>query len=421
MRRGPSLGQQFGWLWAAYSVSTLGTWLAFGAFPIIAIRVLHAGPAAVSALAATGLAVGALVAIPLGPWIEFRRKRRVMVAMDLTRFAAMASVPAAFALGWLSYGQLLVVSVVGAAADITFRAASGASVKALVSGPDLLSASARLESANWTASVLGPPLGGLAIGLLGPAVTVAADAVSYLLSAAGLGMIAGREPRPARPASRSGAAPPFRLRAGDLLEGWRFILGCPALRALFLNAVLVSALIMVSAPLLAVLMLADLHFAPWQFGLAFSVPCAGGLAGSRLSRRLADRYGRHRVLRVAGALRVFWPVGLAAVGRGVPGLALVMVLELGLITSAGVYNPVMVATQLDLTPPDRVARTLSAWTVSTRGVTAALTALWGVLASLAGPRAAIALAGVLLLATPLLLPRRDPAAQPVPEPAPEPA
>ena len=55
-RRG--LGRQFGWLWAAYAVSTYGTWLAFDAFSLIAILVLHAGPAEVSALAAAGLAVG---------------------------------------------------------------------------------------------------------------------------------------------------------------------------------------------------------------------------------------------------------------------------------------------------------------------------------------------------------------------------
>lgn len=66
-----SLGRQFGWLWAAYTVSTFGTRLAFDAFPLIAILVLHAGPTEVSVLAAAGLAVGAAVAVPLGPWVEF--------------------------------------------------------------------------------------------------------------------------------------------------------------------------------------------------------------------------------------------------------------------------------------------------------------------------------------------------------------
>ena len=47
-----------------------------------------------------------------------------------------------------------------------------------------------------------------------------------------------------------------------------------------------------------------------------------------------------------------------------------------------------------------------------------MTALWGLLASITGPRAAIAIAGVLLLATPLLLPRRRQAPQHEPELAP---
>jgi hypothetical protein len=101
-----SLGRQFGWLWAAFAVSTFGTCLAFDAFPMIAILVLHSGPTAVSALAAAGRVVGAAVAVPLGPWVEFHRKRPVMVAMDVTRFAAVMSVPVAFALGWLSFAQL---------------------------------------------------------------------------------------------------------------------------------------------------------------------------------------------------------------------------------------------------------------------------------------------------------------------------
>ena len=92
------LGRQFGWLWTAYAVSLTGTWLGFGAFSLIAILVLHEGPVAVSALAAAGLAVGAVTALPLGPWVELRRKRPVMVGMDLLRFGALLSVPIAYAL-----------------------------------------------------------------------------------------------------------------------------------------------------------------------------------------------------------------------------------------------------------------------------------------------------------------------------------
>ncbi|MFJ6723672.1 MFS transporter [Streptomyces sp. NPDC091281] len=395
-RRG--LGRSFGWLWAAYAASTFGTWLAFDAFALIAVLVLAAGPAQVAALAATGPAVGALLSLPLGPWVEFRRKRPVMIGADLVRCAALLSVPVAYAYGVLGFGQLLAVAAVVATADICFTAASGAFLKHLLPPEDLLTANGRLESTTWTATMLGPPLGGAAIGLFGPVTTVVANAVSFLLSAAGLGAVRHEEKPPAPEGATS-----RRLGAGDLLLGWRHLLGSAALRPLFLNAVLVNGLIMASAPPLAVLMLGPLGFAPWQYALAFAVPCAGGLAGARLAPRLVARYGRRRVLRVAGTLRACWPLGLACVRPGPGGLALVMGVELGLITCAGVYNPVLATRRLELTPGDRVVRTLAAWTVGTRASIAVLTALWGVLAALTGPRTAIAAAGVLLLATPLPL------------------
>ncbi|NBH08220.1 MFS transporter, partial [Amycolatopsis sp. SID8362] len=185
------LGRRFRWLWSAYAVSAFGTWLGFGAFPMLAILVLHAGPTAVSALAAIGPAVGALVAVPLGPWVDRRRKRPVMVAMDLVRFGALLSVPACYALGLLSFVQLLAVSVVVAAADITFTSASGAFLKGLVAPEDLLVANGRFESTNWTATALGPPLGGAAFAVLGPVTSVAANAASFLLSALGIRAIGG--------------------------------------------------------------------------------------------------------------------------------------------------------------------------------------------------------------------------------------
>jgi MFS family permease len=125
------------------------------------------------------------------------------------------------------------------------------------------------------------------------------------------------------------------------------------------------------------------------------------------------RFGQHKVMLAAGTLRACWPIGLAFVGPGLAGIVLVI----GLVTCIGVFNPVSATYRLNHTGQDRVARTLSAWSVSTSLTIAALTALWGLLASLTSPRTAIAVAGVLIVATPLLLPRRDHAPQPEPEPA----
>ncbi|GGO27451.1 MFS transporter [Micromonospora parathelypteridis] len=402
------LGRNFGWLWSAYAVSTYGTWIAFGAFPLLAVQVLHSSAFAVSLLEAAGLAVAAIVAFSLGPWVEHRAKRPVMIGMDLIRFAAMASVPIAYVLGSLSYGQLLVVSVISGTASITFAAASGAYLKYLVRGEHLLAANGRFEGTNWVATAAGPPLGGALIGLLGPVVTIMADAFSYLLSALGVLRIRGGDV--AAPRDRI-----TRLRGADLLDGWRFILRDPVLKGLFLNSVLVGGLIMATVPVLAVLLLGQYHFPAWQYGLAFGIPALGGFVGARLSARLVTRYGRHRIMTISGWLRSLFPLGLAFVQPGIPGLITVIVVEGLLITCMGIFNPIYATERLQRTPAGHTARILSTWSAAGKLLQAALMVVWGILATLTSPLAAITMSGVLLLATPLLLPRRT--ADPAPEAA----
>ncbi|MFI2713571.1 MFS transporter [Micromonospora sp. NPDC018662] len=382
-------------LWSAYAVSTYGTWLAFGAFPLLAVRELDASPVAVSLLEAAGLAVAALVALPLGPWVEHRPKRPVMIGTDLVRFAAMASVPVAYVLGVLSFGHLLAVAVVSQSAGIAFTAASGAYLKQLVPGDRLLVANGRLEGTGWVATAAGPPLGGALVGLLGPVVTVAADALSYLLSALTVRRIRGGDVV---------AVPVAGSRGADLLGGWRFLRHDRVLRRLFLNAVLVNGLITATVPLLAVLLLGEYAFPAWQYGLAFGVPALGGFVGARLSARLVRRYGRQRVLTASGWLRSVCPLGLAFVGPGVGGLVTVIVVEGLLIVAMGVFNPILATERLRRTPTDHAARVLGAWSVGSRLTSATLTVVWGGLATLTGPLAAITVSGVLLLGTPLLLP-----------------
>jgi len=98
---------------------------------------------------------------------------------------------------------------------------------------------------------------------------------------------------------------------------------------------------------------------------------------------------------------------IAFIGPGVAGIVLVIAVQLGLVACIGVFNPVFATYRLDQTDKDRVARVLSAWSITSNATIAAMMVLWGLLGSIAGPRVAIAIAGALMLATPLLLPRRD--------------
>jgi len=207
-------------------------------------------------------------------------------------------------------------------------------------------------------------------------------------------------------AIRSPDSVPERHPTRDsVLDGWRHILSHGGLRALFANQLLVSGLIMATEPLLAVLLLRQLHFPPWQYGLAFAAPCVGGFVGSRLAGRVAARYGQHKVLRTVGTLRAIWLIGLALVRPGVLGLVTVIAVELAIIVSMSLYSPVLATYRLEHTPNERLARTLSAWSISSSASIAIGSALGGLLAEATSPRTAITVAGLLILASPLLLPK----------------
>jgi hypothetical protein len=198
---------------------------------------------------------------------------------------------------------------------------------------------------------------------------VVADAVSYLLSALGIRATGGQEPRPER---REAA----RMKAGDLLDGWRYILADTTLRPLLFNTALFNGLVMTAEPLLAVLMFGRLGFAPWQYGLAFAAPSIGGCSVRGWPDRSSPGSGSTRSWS--------WPGRYARCGPSA-WLLLEMGVEVGLIFCCGVFNPVYATYRLERTATDRVGRTLSAWAVTTKASTALLTAVWGVLGR-RGPR-----------------------------------
>lgn len=254
----------FARLWRAYAASELGTAVAMGALPLAAILVLRAPDLQVSLLAALAGVTSAVLALPLGPWIEYRPKRPTMIGADLLRFAALGSVPLAAALGVLTYAQLCAVTVIQAMGTIAFAAASAAHLKALVPREQRITATSRLEATFWTATSAGPPIGGVLVSWLGVTASLAVDAVSFLLSAVGIRALRGAEPPP--PARRTDH---HWLR--ELTAGWRYIFRHRSLRALFWNAVVFGGCLVASSPLLTVFIIRDLGFSPFS--------SAGGVSG----------------------------------------------------------------------------------------------------------------------------------------------
>ena len=389
------LGAGFRRLWWATATSDAGSAIGYGALPLVAVLTLHASTPEVSLLAAVSASAGALIAVPSGAAVEFRRKRPVMVAADIVRFAALTSVAVATALHVVTMAQLYAVSVIQTAALVTFQAASGAHLRSLVPKEKRAEALSRLDTSSWTANALGPPIGGTLVSAVGPALTLAIDAVSYLASVLGVSRI--RQPEPPPPARKAN-------NGKEIVAGWRYLLGDRALRLLFANALLFGSSMLMVVPLETVLMLNVLHVTPWQYGLVVGLPCLGGVLGARLSPRLVRRFGLRRVLLGAGIARTPWLLAIPLAAPGLGGLILLMATSFGLLLCAGVFNPAFTAHRMAITREDMMSRVLAGWSVGGRLTQPLFIAAGGALATVTSLRTAIAVAGILCVTSiPFLL------------------
>jgi MFS family permease len=400
-----SLGRDFRRLWVAFTVSAIGSAVGLGALPLIAVLALDASTFQVSMLAALSALAGAAIALPMGDFIEQRRKRPVMITADLVRFVALLSVPVAAVFDVLTYPQLCVVGIVQAAALIAFQAASGAHLKALVPAEGRAEANSRFEQTNWITLSVGPAIGGALVSLIGATATLAVDAVSFLGSALGIRRIQQPEPQPAR---RDGKA--------DITAGWRYILRHRGLRALFWNSQLFGGPVMMTSPLLTVFMLRDLGLPPWSYGVMLGVSCLGGVLGARLAPWLTGRYGLHWMLLVFGVLRTPWLLLFPLAPDGLGGFVLITAAETCLLVAAGAFNPSFATYRMEVTEDGFMARVVGAWSISSRCVQPAFIALGGVLAALIGLRGVLWLAGACCLLSAFVLPWRAARPAPLPEP-----
>ena len=386
-------------LWTAYGVSQAGSAVGAGAIPLIAVTILHVADWQVTLMATLGGLVATVLALPLGPFIEFRYKRPTMIAADLIRFAILSAVPVAAFFGHLSFPLLCAAQAAATAGAIAFAAAHSAYLKDLLEPEALTKANSRIESTYWTVTAGGPTLGGVLIAAFGGTITIAIDAVSFLLSAVGLYRLRVPESKPAMRETD-------RKWLGELRAGWTAILNESVLRALYVNAMLFGCGLLLITAIMPVFILRDLGLAPWQYGLSLGFPALGGVVGAMSSAAITQRTDARLVLLVFGASRTVW-AGLLCVARpGVAGLLVILTCDTLLMFSAGVFNPVFTTLRMRVTPNHLMARVSVTWSISAKLAQSAGMLIGGVVASTLGVRWSIGVGAGIMLAASLALPWR---------------
>jgi MFS family permease len=280
-------------LWLATSVSQLGTQISELAIPLAAITLLHASPLEVGVLAAAGYLPLAVLGLPAGAWVDRVSRRRVLLAMDISRALVLASVPVASALGQLTLSQLWVVALLVGALSVFFDVAYVTYLPSLIDRADLASGNSRLQVSEQGSAVVGPALAGWLISLMGAPLAIATDAASYLGSAAFVRRI--RHPEPAT--ATEGTRPRLRTQIAD---GLRYVFANPHLKGIAIAAGIVNLFGRMAVVILPIYLVRSVGYSPGSIGIVFALGAVGFLLGAAFADRGIERVGLGRSI-VIGA------------------------------------------------------------------------------------------------------------------------
>jgi predicted MFS family arabinose efflux permease len=157
------------------------------AYPLLVLA-MTGSPATAGIVGFVGQVPYILFQLPAGALVDRVDRRRMMIACDVGRMLALASLPLAAWLGHLRLAQVIVVAFVEGSLFVFFRLGEVSAVHAVVNPDHYPTALAQNEARTRAANLLGNPIGGFLFDL-GRTVPFLADAVSYLFSLATLLLI----------------------------------------------------------------------------------------------------------------------------------------------------------------------------------------------------------------------------------------
>lgn len=285
--------RDFALLWTGQTVSQAGSAVTTVALPLVAVVALRASAFGVGLLTALTYTAFLLVTLPAGAIVQRLAKRKVMIWSDVARLVIIGSVPLAGAFGVLTLAQLYVVALAAGIFTVFFDISYQSYVPSLVAPKYLLAANSRLGASESFGLLAGRALGSGLVAVAGAAGAMAADALSYLISAASLAVIKQRESRP-----RHSVINRPKLRA-EIADGLVFIWRHKVLREIVACAAVGNFFFAIEMALTVIFLIRLVHVTPAVAAVLISVGSAAGMAGSLLSGRLAGWIGSARVLWVS--------------------------------------------------------------------------------------------------------------------------
>ena len=331
-------------LWSGQTVSRLGSQVSILAFPLIAITVIKATTFQVGLLTAVEFSPFILVGLPAGVWVDRLAKRPVLIAADLGRLVALATIPLAHELWRVTMVQLYAVAFATGVLTVFFDVAYQSYLPVLVTRDDLVDGNAKLATTDSAATVAGPSVAGVLIQWIGAPLAVAADAGSFAVSAVTLLFVRRVEPgvelaaKEARPGMRA-----------EIAEGLSYVLRHRLLRPIACCTATSNLFSSMITAVITVFMVRSLGMSAGTIGLAFGLGNVGFVLGALMSRRVAQRFGVGRAIVGSIAIGSAGGVLLPLATRAVP-VPWIVAGEFLVALGSPIYNINQVSLRQAITP-----------------------------------------------------------------------
>ncbi len=317
-------------------VSSFGDAITNTALPLLVLGLTGSG-FAMGIVGALSTLPDLVIGLPAGAYADRWDRRRMMFVADLGRAVITAAVPVSFWLGGPTMAVILLITFPLNALRVLWLAAYTAAVPGLVGRPQIARANAIFESFFTVGWIAGPALAGILSATIGPASTIAIDAITFVVSSAALLLVR----RPLRPAPR-GEQPHL---VADIREGVRFVASHATLRAVILFWATSQVVTAALATALTYYITRDRGLPADVLGIVLSAFGVGSLVGSLAAgRRPPEAVGRALLIGtvVTGvilfALTIGAPIEVMVVGALVAGITQSVVL-IGYITLRTALSP----------------------------------------------------------------------------------
>jgi len=344
-------------LYAADAVSVTGNVLALIAIPWFVLELT--GSAALTGIVAFFTALASLVASFFGGALVDRVGfRRMSVLADIASAASVAAIPLIHLTVGIETWHLLVLVFLGALLDAPGTAARTSMLPdvADLSGTPLERATSVSQAVRRGATLVGAPIGGALIVLIGTHNVLLLDAASFLVSAALIGLLTpSMSFQEAEDASRRPAGNRY---IDDLLEGLRFLWADRLARAIVLTVMITNFL---DAPLFAVIMPVyayDVYGSSVELGLLLGAFGGAALVGAVLYGIVGPRLPRRLTFGVAFVIvgLPFWVLALQ------PPFAVALAAFIVVGLAAGPINPIITTVMFERVPRAMRGRAMGALT-----------------------------------------------------------